>query len=195
MPVLSERAESLQRRAYEIIADTRVIEHWSSVGATVNLVGSLKTGLLIKNRDIDFHIYTDPFRLSGSFTAMARLAENPRIRTISYSNLVDADDRCIEWHALYDDRVDEPWRIDMIHILPDSPYAGYFERVAERISAVLTPETREAILGIKYALPDAEKVMGILVYRAVIEGGVRDVESFRRWREGNPEEGIIEWMP
>ncbi len=188
-------ADAMQCRAREIIADTRVIEHWSSVGAKINLVGSLKTGLLIHNRDIDFHIYTDPFRLSDSFEAMGRLAENPRIRAISYTNLLDAEDRCIEWHATYEDREGESWHIDMIHILADSRYAGYFEKVAERIEAVLTPETRAAILRIKYSLLPGEPAMGIQIYQAVIAGGVRDVESFRRWKEENPSDGIVDWMP
>ena len=32
------------------------------------------------HRDIDFHIYSSPLRLADSFAAMARLAENNRIR-------------------------------------------------------------------------------------------------------------------
>lgn len=37
-----------------------------------------------------------------------------------------------------------------------SRYDGYFERVAERISAVLTDEMRLAILKLKYETPDTE---------------------------------------
>jgi hypothetical protein len=83
----------------------------------------------------------------------------------------------------------------MIHILKDSFYAGYFEHVAERISDVLTPETREAILKIKFDLSEEEKVPGIRVYRAVIEGGIRDLENFRKWEEAHPSEGIEKWVP
>ena len=38
------------------------------------------------HRDIDFHIYSSPLRLADSFAAMARLAENSRIRSITFNN-------------------------------------------------------------------------------------------------------------
>lgn len=195
MDHIFEMAETIQKRAWKIIEDTDIIKIWSSIGATINLVGSLKTGLLIKNQDIDFHIYTNPFKLSDSFLAVARLAENKRIRTVHYTNLLEAEDQCLEWHATYEGQDGDLWKIDMIHILNESPYAGYFEKVAERISAVLTPETREAILRIKYSIPEDKKVMGILVYRAVIESGVRDMDVFWQWLEQHQDEGIVNWIP
>lgn len=188
-------AKQMQDEAWAVIHEIDVINHWSSIGATVNLVGSLKTGLLIHNYDIDFHIYTNPFKLADSFLAMSMLAENKRIKTVNYSNLIEEEDRCVEWHAFYEDRRGKNWQIDMIHILNDSPYVGYFENVAERISNVLTQETREAILKIKYELPNDKKVTSIKIYQAVIEGGVRDMEAFWRWEEENQNTGIITWMP
>lgn len=109
-----------------MIQETGVVEIWSSIGATVNLVGSLKTGLLVARRDIDFHIYTNPFKFSDSFLAISRLAENKRVKTIEYKNLLEAEDKCIEWHANYEDENRSSWQIDMIHILNESPYAGFF---------------------------------------------------------------------
>ena len=195
MKRILEQADHLQKQAWDIIRDTEVVNIWSSVGGTANLVGSLKTGLLVKNRDVDFHIYTEPFSLADSFSAMARLAENKRISRISYTNLVEAEDQCIEWHAWYEHPDGETWQMDLIHILPESPYAGYFEKVTDRINSALTEETRNAILTIKDAIPDDQKVMSILVYQAVLQGGVRDVESFWQWKEQNPDEGIVTWMP
>lgn len=195
MKRIVEIADEIQKQAWDVIEDTRIIELWSSIGATVNLVGSLKTGLLINRRDIDFHVYTNPFKLADSFSVMSRLADNKRIRAINYINLLEAEDQCIEWHAFYDDREGHSWQIDIIHILHESPYAGFFENVAERISSVLTQETRNAILTIKNSLAASEKVLGVEVYRAVIEDGVRDVDSFRTWKALHPVEGIITWMP
>ena len=77
----------------------------------------------------------------------------------------------------------------------DSPWAGYFERVADRIAAVLTPETREAILRLKYETPDGEKIPGIAYYRAVLADGVRSHAEFTVWLREHPVEGIVEWMP
>jgi hypothetical protein len=195
MNSIEAAAQAAQLRAWEIIRETNIIEIWSSIGATIHLVGSLKMGLLLNHRDIDFHIYTDPFNLSDSFTAISRLAENRHIRSIRYTNLEDAEDRCIEWHAVYDDASGAPWHLDMIHILPDSRYAGHFERMAERITAVLTDETRDAILRIKAAIPLESRVMGVQIYQAVIEGGVRDIDSFQQWLEAHPCNGISQWMP
>lgn len=190
-----QTARQIQEKAWFVIEETGVMKHWASIGATINLAGSLKTGLMINHRDIDFHIYTDPFKLSDSFLAVFRLAANKRIRTVSYSNLLEAEDQCIEWHAFYDDSDGNSWQIDMIHILSGSSYAGYFEKVAERISEVLTQETREAILRIKNAIPADKKIMSIQIYQAVIEDGVRDLEAFWQWKKQNPDEGIVPWLP
>ena len=54
-------AKQMQTKAWSIIEEIDLVGHWASIGATINLVGSLKTGLMINNRDIDFHIYTNPF--------------------------------------------------------------------------------------------------------------------------------------
>ena len=50
-----ELAKRNQQKAWEIIEDTRIVRIWEGIGAKVNLVGSLRTGLLMKHRDIDFH--------------------------------------------------------------------------------------------------------------------------------------------
>lgn len=71
----------------------------------------------------------------------------------------------------------------------------FFENVADRIARVLTPEMREAILQIKSDIPTDEQVMSILVYQAVIEGGIRDIHDFRQWQKQNPNRGIITWLP
>ena len=55
--------------------------------------------------------------------------------------------------AWFQDPDNELWQIDMIHIVKGSRYDGYFEKMAERITAVLTDETRQAILKLKYETP------------------------------------------
>jgi hypothetical protein len=195
MEDILQSAKRMQKKAWSVIEETNVVNHWASIGATINLVGSLKTGLMINNRDIDFHIYTNPFKLSDSFLAVSRLAENKRIKTIKYLNLLESEDKCIEWHAFYEDHDGNSWQIDMIHILSGSPYVGYFENVADRISKVLTKETREAILRIKNAIQIDQKVMSIQIYKAVINDGVRNLEAFCKWKKQHPSEGIITWVP
>jgi hypothetical protein len=190
-----ELAKRNQQKAWEIIEDTRIVRIWEGIGAKVNLVGSLRTGLLMKHRDIDFHIYTSPLDLSASFRAMAELAENTSVKKIEYTNLLHTAEACIEWHAWYQDMEGELWQMDMIHIQEGSRYDGYFERVAERISAVLTDEMRLAILKLKYETPDTEKIMGVEYYQAVIQDGVRSYPEFEEWRRLHPAVGVVEWMP
>ena len=190
-----ELAKRNQQKAWEIIEDTRIVRIWEGIGAKVNLVGSLRIGLLMKHRDIDFHIYTSPLDLSASFRAMAELAENTSIKRIEYTNLLHTAEACIEWHAWYKDMEGELWQMDMIHIQEGSRYDGYFERVAERISAVLTDEMRLAILKLKYETPDTEKIMGVEYYQAVIQDGVRSYPEFEEWRRLHPAVGVVEWVP
>ena len=190
-----ELAKRNQQKAWEIIEDTRIVRIWEGIGAKVNLVGSLRTGLLMKHRDIDFHIYTSPLDLSASFRAMAELAENTSIKKIEYTNLLHTAEACIEWHAWYQDMEGELWQMDMIHIQEGSRYDGYFERVAERISAVLTDEMRLAILKLKYETPDTEKIMGVEYYQAVIQDGVRSYPEFEEWRRLHPAVGVVDWVP
>ena len=190
-----ELAKRNQQKAWEIIEDTRIVRIWEGIGAKVNLVGSLRTGLLMKHRDIDFHIYTSPLDLSASFRAMAELAENTSVKKIEYTNLLHTAEACIEWHAWYQDMVGELWQIDMIHIREGSRYDGYFERVAERISAVMTDEMKLAILTLKNETPDMEKIMGVEYYQAVIRDGVRSYPEFEEWRRFHPVTGVVEWIP
>ena len=174
-----EIAAANQQRAREVIRDTDLETIWRSVGAEANLVGSLRTGLLMTHRDIDYHIYSAPLRTADSFAAMARLAEDRHIRRVEFANLLDAGDRCLEWHAQYVDDEGAAWQIDMIHMETGSPWDGYFERVADRIAAVLTDETRLTILRLKYETPPAEKIPGIRYYEAACARG-------RSSRHGSP---------
>ena len=188
-------AEENQRKAFRIIDDIQLIDCWKSIGAESHLVGSLSTGLLMKHRDIDFHIYSDPVRIDDSFKAVEKIAEHPRIVHIEYTNLLNTEEACLEWHALYEDDDKKHWQIDMIHITKGSKYDGYFENVADRIKAVLTPEIKMAILSLKNSTPDDAKIMGIEYYKAVIKDGIRSYTDFIEWREKYPVTGIEEWHP
>ena len=80
----------------------------------------------------------------------------------------------------------------MIHIVKGSRYDGYFEKMAERITAVLTDETRQAILKLKYETPDTVKIMGVEIlpsshsrrraYVCGIRGLEKTTSSHRRYR-------------
>lgn len=186
---------SNQRRAWDIIRRLDIMKIWADAGAEAHVVGSLAMGLIMTHRDIDIHVYSSPLTVEGSFAAMAKLAVNAAIKKIECRNLLDTDEACIEWHAWYDDGDGGPWQIDIIHILKGSRYDGFFERMAERIKAALTDETRLAILRLKAETPEDVHIMGVEYYQAVLRGGVRTLADFIRWRQEHPVTGIVEWMP
>jgi len=188
-----EIAQHNQDKAWNIIKETNIIDIWRNTGAEINLVGSLKTGLLMKHKDIDFHIYSSPLSVSESFKAISKLAENPSIKRIEYSNLIDTDEKCIEWHAWYLDKENELWQFDMIHILKGSFYDGYFEKVADKISSELTPELKKTILTLKFETPDNEKIMGIEYCKAVIKDGIKTYSEFEKWRKAQTVCEILEY--
>lgn len=187
-------ADATQKQAREVIRQSGIREAWESIGAKVNQVGSMATGLLMKHRDIDFHIYTDKLDATESFKAISRICVNPNVIRLEYRNLVTTDEACLEWHVWYD--LDgEEWQIDMIQILRGSQFDGYFEHVAERIKAALTPERRRTILELKYLTPSEEHIAGIEYYQAVIADGVRTYVQFTAWRKEHPMTGINQWCP
>lgn len=195
MDTIFALAEKNTRRAREVIAALGVVPAWESIGAKVNPVGSLQTGLLVKHLDIDFHIYTPELHPGESFRAMGKMADVPGVQRVAYTDLINTEECCLEWHLWYADQDGQVWQIDMIHILQGSAYDGFAERAAERIAAVLTPETRAAVLRLKYDTPEDVKIMGIEYYQAVLRDGVRSYPEFAKWREQNPPEGIILWAP
>ncbi len=84
-----ELAEQNQQSAWKILKSTGVIPAWERIGATVYIVGSLKSGLIMKNRDIDLHIYTDKLNISESFSVIEKLAERLPLKEIHYKNGLD----------------------------------------------------------------------------------------------------------
>lgn len=190
-----ETALRNQQKARQVIETSRVVELWEALGMEVRPVGSLPSGLLMKHRDIDFHIYSDRPVAADGLTAMQRLAGHIPLKRLAFNDLLGTGEDCLEYHAWVLDEENELWQLDMIHIRRGSFYDGWFEKVTERIAAQLTPETRLAILKLKNATPESEKIMGIEYYQAVLRDGVRDYADFLRWRREHPVTGIVDWMP
>ncbi len=184
-----------QQTAWKILEETRVMHAWEAIGATVYLVGSLKSGLLVKNRDIDMHIYTDKLDIGASFSVMQKLAEQLHLLEIHYGNLIDTEEACIEWHTSFRYSDGNLWKFDMIHILKGSKYDGTVERVTEAIMNKLTPEIRQTILQIKYDVPEGISIPGIEIYQAVFTGKVKSYQELEQWRTTHPLTNSLEWLP
>lgn len=191
---LFELAEYNLRTAMQVVSDSRIVEIWEGVGAKVNMVGSAKSGLLMA-RDVDFHVYTDEPVLDKSFSAMMEFGKNPRVREIQYRNGLDTEEVCVEWHILYEHTDGEIWKMDIIHILAGSMFDGVIEKTTDAVVEKLTPETKEAVLRIKYDMPVGKKAMGIEVYYAVFALGIRNYADFEQWRESNAPVDFLSWSP
>lgn len=184
-----------QQAAWNVLEETRMIPAWERIGATVHLVGSLQSGLLMKNRDIDLHIYTDRLRIPESFSVMQELAERLPLKEIQYRNLINTEEECIEWHATYDDKETNTWKFDLIHIRKGSKYDGVVENVTRTLMKRLTPEIRNTILRIKFDVPEGILIPGIEIYHAVFTGGVRSYEELEQWRITHPLTNSLDWLP
>ena len=68
-------------------------------------------------------------------------------------------------------------------------------RQASPLVTILPPETRQAILKLKYETPDTAKIMGVEYYQAVIQDGVRTYAELEDWKKQHPVTGVIEWIP
>ena len=188
-------AEKNQQAAWRILENTHIIPSWEQIGASVNLVGSLKSGLLMKNKDIDMHIYTDRLSIPESFSVIQELAARLNLKEIQYKNLIDTEEECIEWHVLYEDSERDLWKFDMIHLRKGSKYDGTVERVTDTIIERLTPEIRKTILQIKYDIPDHIMIPGIEIYHAVFTGKVKNYQKLEQWRRTHPLTNSLEWLP
>lgn len=187
-------SEQNQQTAWKILEDSQLVRLWENIGGKVHIVGSLQTGLLI-HKDIDIHVYTNNISIKDSFSVMAELAQRLNFTDIQYKNGIDTEEECLEWHALFEDKNKNVWKLDLIHIRKGSKYDGVVEKVTEAIHKKLTPELRETILGIKYDMPNNAIIPGIEVYYAVFTGNVKSYDELLLWKRDNPLTDSLNWMP
>ena len=195
MDDLEKLAAINQQKARAVLRSSGLREAWEAVGARVNPIGSLAMGLLLTHRDIDLHVYTETLEVAVGFRIMSDIGANPAVKRLEYRNLAATEECCFEFHVSLRDERGDSWRVDMIQIRRGSKYDGFFETVADRILAALTPETKRTILMLKCAAPQSARIMGIEYCRAVMEGGVRSWPEFIAWRAMNPVSGILTWRP
>ncbi len=190
-----ERSEIAAKRALEVLEKSGVVSIWENAGVEVRLVGSLRMGLLAKHRDIDLHVYSKGITEDISFEIAAQIAKNPDILEIKCINGLHTDEHCISWHLQYKMQENEIWQIDIIHIEKDSYYDGFFEKMADKIAAQLSPELRNTILSLKFETPDDEEIHGVEYYEGVISDGVRTLPELRKWLKTRRSKPFYYWMP
>lgn len=192
---IQKLAEANARRANEVLHQSGIAEIWRDSGCRVNLVGSLKMGLVMTHRDIDLHVYSKDITEASSFAIAAKMAIDPRITEIRCINGLHTEEHCVAWHATFRADDGKLWQFDIIHIEEDSPYDGYFERMAERIVETMTPRQRDIILRLKFETPEEYDYHGVEYYEAVIADGVSTLDELHNWIATHRQKTPYYWIP
>ncbi len=195
MKEIKKLSRENSRKALDVLKSSGVERIWREAGCRVNLVGSLRMGLLMKHQDIDLHVYSAGITIEGSFAVAAAMARNPDVLELKCINGLHTDEHCVAWHVLYRATDGSVWQIDIIHIEEGTRYDGYFEKFADRIKEIMTPEERDTILRLKWESPEESDWHGVEYYEAVISGGVRTIEAMSRWVTIHREQPPYYWMP
>lgn len=191
---IREMAIANQERAKKVLHAFAIAETWESHGCRVNLIGSLRMGLLASHRDIDLHVYSKGITEESSFAIAAQIAKDPNVTEIKCINGLHTDEHCIAWHIFYK-YVDEIWQFDVIHIEEGTEYDGYFERMADRIMEVMTPKQRDTILRLKFETPDGKDYHGVEYYEAVIADGITKMSDLEQWIIEHRKKLAYYWIP
>lgn len=189
------QAAANQKTARRVLAESGIAQAWKDAGCRVNLVGSLKMGLLASHRDIDLHVYSRHISTDSSFAIAAHIAACPNVTEIKCINGLHTDEHCIAWHFLYKDTEDHIWQFDVIHIEEGTAFDGYFEKMADRILAVMTPSQRETILRLKFETPAGTDYHGVEYYEAVIADGITTMPQFKQWIVAHRAKTPYYWIP
>ncbi len=196
---LPSHAERLRRRSEVIIERLRVRDCWARVG-DVRLVGSARFGLMI-SPNIDFEVYVERPEVAAGAAVMREIATTPGVTGVIHHDFMNTDDPGLYWRLDYRDEHDELWDFDIWLVPFSHPRAGMAEAFAEAMVRTLTDQSRERILRLKDELSQrakhtgAQRPRGIDIYRAALEGGVRDVTGFDAWRAATPMSELETWRP
>ena len=183
-----------QERARGVLVSSGIADVWERNGCRVNLVGSLRMGLLASHRDIDLHVYSKGITEEGSFAIAAQVARLPGVTEIRCINGLHTDEHCVAWHIFYrcDDEV---WQFDVIHIEEGTEYDGFFERMADRIVEVMTPAQKDTILRLKFETLSDKDYHGVEFYEAVIADGISNMVEFEEWITDHRKKPMYYWIP
>ena len=183
-----------QQKAKRVLKKSGIANVWEQNGCRVNLIGSLRMGLLASHRDIDLHVYSKGITEKSSFAIASQIAKLPDVTEIKCINGLHTEEHCIAWHIFYKYE-GEIWHFDVIHIEEVTEYDGYFERMADRIIEVMTPAQKETILRLKFNTPHDKDYHGVEYYEAVIADGINNMTDFEKWVIEHRKKPLYYWIP
>ncbi|MDE7440619.1 MAG: phosphoglycerate mutase family protein [Muribaculaceae bacterium] len=188
-------ATAKQREALKVYAESGIPEIWETAGCMVNIIGSLKMGLLITHNDIDLHVYSKNITEESTFRIASGMSALPGVVDMTCINGLHTDEHCMAWHVKYRADDGEIWKFDIIHIEEGSQYDGFFENMAKRISETLTERQRETILRLKFETPQNEVIHGVEYYEGVIADNVDTIDELRKWVVAHRKKPPYYWIP
>lgn len=192
---LDRRAWEMRASAERFLRASGLLEAWESIGAGIRCVGSFRTGLMMRDRDIDLHVYTETLDAAAALKALQPILTSPATMKFTYVNGADSGEHCLEWHLETAADDGEIWTVDIIQILAGSTFDGFFEDTAEAIIDAMTPESRRRILELKAAEPAGSEICGIEFCKAVLTDHVTTWDEFIRRRESGPSADLLSWRP
>lgn len=192
---LIKQSHDLRMRAEKLLQSSGVLVAWASIGAEVRCIGSYRSDLMMRNRNIDMHVYTGRLDVSATLLAFTPLLAKRSVTKFTYINCADTDEHCLKWHLQLKDDTGNIWTFDMIQILAGSRLDGHFEAITDAIANSVTLETKLIILELKSQTPPEMKPCEIEYCKAVISDGVRTWDEFVEWRKKNDRVNLFNWKP
>lgn len=183
------RQDALQREADDVVADLALDAALRSLGRP-HRVGSSRLGLVVW-RDIDITVVCDHLDPRAVAAVAGDLLARGDVREATVRSEVG---RLNSDPATYPDGIylqlrtavpgREEWELDVWFV--DEPERQPDLRHVQTLPALLDEEARDAVLLVKEhwaGRPEyGTEVSSADVYRAVLDGGVRDVAGFEAWR-------------
>ncbi|MBD5185804.1 MAG: phosphoglycerate mutase family protein [Bacteroidales bacterium] len=188
-------AEAKQKAANHVLETSGIRDVWQQAGCRVNIVGSLRMNLLVTHNDIDLHVYSRGITEESTFAIAAKMSAISGVVDITSINGLHTDEHCMAWHVHYKANDGTVWKFDIIHIEEGTEYDGFFERMADRITEVATPEQKETIMRLKFETPESEVIHGVEYYEAVIADGITNLDQLRRWISNHRAAAPYYWIP
>ena len=191
--VLLVRSRERELAAREILHRLGLFEAWRPYGRPV-LVGAVAHGLAL-DPDIDLEVYCPVLEPEHGFAVLARAARVAGVLETLYQDHRDGPDGAIYWRVRYRDGAGTDWKIDMWSA-PEAYALPRGEDLVGPLGRALTPETRLAILRLKdWRAATGTSLLSIDLYRAVLDGGVRDAPGLTDWLGRNATGELTAWTP
>ena len=188
-------AEAKQSEAFKVYEESGIPRVWEDAGCRVNIIGSLKMGLLVTHNDIDLHVYSKNITEESTFAIASKMSALSGVIEMTSINGLHTDEQCMAWHVKYKTGNGEIWKFDIIHIEEGTAYDGFFENMAKRITETMTQEHRDTILRLKCETPSDEEIHGVEYYEAVIADNIDSLDKLRTWIVEHRKKIPYYWVP